>query len=83
MALNTAVAITTGSIAAASSPTTPIMAILITMKMQPESTVVTNVPTKGIIFFAGVFMPAFTMSAITTAATPSAAKSINGDVVVI
>ena len=69
--------------AAASSPTTPIMAILITMKMQPERTVVTNVPTGGITFFAGVFMPNFTMSAITTAATPSAAKSINGDVVVI
>ena len=45
MALKTAVMATTGNMAAASSPTTPSMAILMTMKMAPETKVVTKVAT--------------------------------------
>ena len=45
MALKTAVMATTGSMAAASSPTTPSMAILMTMKMTPETKVVRKVAT--------------------------------------
>ena len=54
-----------------------------TMKITPESTVVTNVPTAGMAALEPDFTPALTIAAMTMAATPSAAKSTNGEVVVI
>ena len=53
------------------------------MKMTPETTVVTKVPMAGVIFLAEPFMPAATMTDMSMAATPSAAKSTKGAVVVI
>ena len=84
MPLKTAVAATTGSMAAASSATRPIIAILMTMKMQPETRVVANVATAAA---TGEMVPrrdvAVTIAAMSIAAIPSAAKSINGELVVI
>lgn len=53
MALKTAVIATTGSMAAASSPTTPSMAILMTMKITPETKVVTKVATMAMAGLTG------------------------------
>ena len=53
------------------------------MKITPESRVVTKVPTSGVTLAAPPRMPARTMTAMTMAEMPSAAKSMKGEVVVI
>ena len=60
------------------------MAILMTMKMTPETKVVTKVATMATTGLTWPLLPAaLTMAAISMAAMPSAAKSTNGEVVVI
>lgn len=80
--MKTAVAHTTGSIAAASWAAAPIMAILASMKMTPETRVATKVPAAGVTLAAAPRMPRRAKPAITRAAAPSAAKSMKGEVVV-
>ena len=69
--------------AAASSPAAPTMAILMSMKITPETAVVTKEPMRGTTFLAPLPMPTRTMRAMSMAAMPSAAKSMKGEVVVI
>ena len=83
MALNTAVRSTTGVMAAASCSAAPTIAILMTMKMRPETAVVTKVATAVTGTLTEPFLEATpTMPAMSMAATPSAAKSMKGEVVV-
>ena len=83
MALNTAVRSTTGVMAAASCSAAPTIAILMTMKMRPETAVVTKVATAVMGTLTEPFLEATpTMPAMSMAATPSAAKSMKGEVVV-